>query len=110
MNDEAIPDDDGIQIEDVKAVRREGRSELRQLLRDQIAIGKARRTPPAKPAPAKPPGHRAGAWPTGSTPPGPPPEWSIPRHVWQAAARHYSNEIHRPDLPCDCGNCPEENR
>ena len=99
---------DEIQGEDVKAVRREGRGELRALMRAQIAIGKARREPPAKPPTARPPGHQPGAWPTGTSPPGPPPDWKIPAHAWRAAARHYSNEEHRPDLPCDCGNCPPE--
>lgn len=108
MSDAQIPEDDGIQVADVKAVRAEGREELRALMRAQIAIGKARREPPAKPAAPRPPGHRPGAWPTGSSPPGPPPDWDIPAGEWQAAARHYSNETHRPDLPCDCGNCPEE--
>lgn len=108
MNDAQIPNDDGIQIEDVKAVRREGPAELRALMRAQIAIGRSRREPAAKPKPASPPGHRPGAWPTGSSPPGPPPERQIPAHVWDAAVRHYRNEEHNPDQPCDCGNCPPE--
>ncbi|MFD9276850.1 hypothetical protein ACFWD7_06105 [Streptomyces mirabilis] len=103
-------DDDGIQIDDVKAVRREGRDELRALMRAQIQIGKARREPVAKPAPVRPPGHRPGAWPVGTSPPGPPPERQIPAHVWDAAVRHYRNTEHFPDQPCDCGNCPEETR
>ncbi|WP_282790854.1 hypothetical protein [Streptomyces sp. CC224B] len=111
MSDAQIPDDDGIQVDDVKAVRREGRAELRALLRAQIDIGRARRAQTPKPAaPPAPPGHRPGAWPTGSSPPGPPPDWQIPAPVWRAAARHYSNQLHRPDQPCDCGNCPEETR
>jgi hypothetical protein len=105
---EQIPDDDGIQIEDMKAVRREGREELRALMRTQIAIGKARREPPAKRKPPAPPGHRPGAWPTGSSPPGPPPDWQIPKPLWDAAVRHYRNTEHNPDHPCDCGNCPPE--
>lgn len=108
MSAEQIPDDDGIQVDDMRAVRGEGRDELRALMRTQIAIGKARREPSAKPKPPAPPGHRPGAWPSGAQPPGPPPEARIPRHVWLAAARHLSNEIHRPDEPCDCGNCPPE--
>ncbi|MFI1928305.1 hypothetical protein [Streptomyces sp. NPDC020377] len=110
MNDEQIPDDDGIQVEDVKAVRGEGRAELRALLRTQIAIGRSLREKPPAPKPPPPPGRRPGAWPTGTSPPGPPRDWQIPKPVWDAAARHYSNEEHRPDLPCDCGNCPEETR
>lgn len=103
-------DGDGIQIDDVKAVRREGRDELRALMRAQIQIGKARREPAAKPVPLKPPGHKPGAWPVGTSPPGPPPERRIPAHVWDAAVRHYRNTEHFPNQPCDCGNCPEENR
>ncbi|MGW6531413.1 hypothetical protein [Streptomyces venezuelae] len=111
MSDARIPDDDGLQVDDIKAVRGEGRGELRALLRAQVDIGRARRDPAAKPLPARPPGHRPGAWPPGTSSPGPPPEWQIPAPVWRAAARHHSNEIHRPDQPCDCGNClPEETR
>ncbi|MFE9736159.1 hypothetical protein ACFYO9_37535 [Streptomyces sp. NPDC005863] len=106
MTDARIPDDDGIQPADIRAVRGEGRRELRALMRAQIAIGRARRDPAVKPPPPKPPGHRPGTWPPGCSPPGPPPEWSYPPEVWRSAARHYSNEIHRPDQPCDCGNCP----
>lgn len=97
------------EIEDVAAMRAEnGGADLKAFMRAQIAAGKSRREATAKPATVKPPGHRPGAWPTGSSPPGPPPDWQIPAHVWRAAARHYSNEEHRPDLPCDCGNCPPE--
>ena len=107
MTGEAIPEDDGIQIEDMRAVRREGPAELRALMRAQIQIGRSRRDGPAKPAaPPSPPGHRPGAWPTGSSPPGPPPERQIPKAVWDAAVRHYRNEEHFPDQPCDCDNCP----
>jgi len=103
---EQIPNDDGIQVEDMQAVRREGREELRALMRSQIAIGRSRREDKPTPAVPKPPGHRPGAWPTGSSPPGPPPDWQIPKPVWDAAVRHYRNEEHNPDQPCDCGNCP----
>ena len=106
MSDSQIPQDDGIQIDDLKAVRREGPAELRALMRAQIAIGKSRRQPAAKQKPPPPPGHRPGAWPIGSSPPGPPPEWSYPKELWDQAVRHYRNTEYRPDQPCDCGNCP----
>lgn len=106
MTAEQIPDDDGIQIDDMKAIRREGRAELKALMRAQIAIGRSRLEPPAKPVPQRPPGHRPGAWPTGTSPPGPPPDWSRPKAEWDAAVRHYRNTEHFPDQPCDCGNCP----
>jgi hypothetical protein len=96
------------EIDDIKAMRAEnGGADLKAFMRAQIAAGKARRDDGPKPAaPPKPPGHRPGAWPTGSSPPGPPPERQIPQHVWDAAVRHYRNEEHFPDQPCDCGNCP----
>ncbi|MFE0845321.1 hypothetical protein [Streptomyces rochei] len=103
------------EVDDIKAMRREhGGADLRAFMRQQIATGKARREEPAKPAAApRPPGHRPGAWPAGTSPPGPPPEWSLPKAAWDAAIRHYRNTEHFPDQPCDCGNCPtdtEENQ
>lgn len=96
-----------IEPEDVAAMRREDPDGWRRYMRQQITNGRSRRdTVPTPTPPPPPPGHRPGAWPTGSSPPGPPPEWSIPKPVWDAAVRHYRNEEHRPDQPCDCGNCP----
>jgi hypothetical protein len=102
-------------VDDIKAMRAEGGgADLRAFMRAQIAAGKARREEPVKPAAApRPPGHRPGAWPTGSSPPGRPPEWDLPKPVWEAAVRHYRNTQYFPDQPCDCGNCPtdtEENQ
>lgn len=95
------------EIEDIRAMRSEnGGRDLKAFMRQQIAAGKARREPAPEPKPQRPAGHKPGAWPTGSSPPGPPPDWQIPAHIWTAATRHLSNEIHRPDQPCDCGNCP----
>lgn len=100
------------EVEDVAAMRAEsGGADLKAFMRAQIAAGRARREPVSKAEPPKPPGHRPGAWPTGSSPPGPPPDWRIPKPVWDAAVRHYRNEEHSPDQSCDCGNCPpKENR
>lgn len=103
------------EVDDIKAMRAEGGGrDLRAFMRAQIDIGRARRTDPVKPAAVpRPPGHRPGAWPTGSSPPGRPPEWDLPPAVWDAAVRHYRNTVHFPDRPCDCGNCPpdtEENQ
>jgi hypothetical protein len=98
------------EIEDIAAMRREGGGDLRAFMRSRIAAGQARREPAAKAEAPKPPGHRPGAWPTGSSPPGPPPDWQIPKPVWDAAVQHYRNTEHHPDQPCDCGNCPEETR
>ncbi|MGW4493822.1 hypothetical protein [Streptomyces sp. NPDC004376] len=106
MNDFAIPEDDGIQTADIKAIRAEGPTELRSLMRAQIAIGRSRRdSSPATPKPPPPTARRPGAWPAGSSPPGRPPEWDYPPELWAAAVRHYRNEEYRPGLPCDCGQC-----
>ncbi|MCX4405944.1 MULTISPECIES: hypothetical protein [unclassified Streptomyces] len=92
MTDAQIPQDDGIQVEDVAAVRREGGGELRQLLRARTTIGKSRREPPAKPKLPPQPGHQPGAWPSGSSPPGPAPERSLPPEAWADAVRRYRVE------------------
>lgn len=101
MNDAQIPEDDGIQPADIRAVRGEGGSELRALMRAQIAIGRARREPAEKQPPAKPPGHRPGVWPPGVRPPDPPPP--APPGAWDAAVARYRNGI--PDGPCQCRPC-----
>jgi hypothetical protein len=82
------------EIDDIKAMRAEnGGADLKAFMRAQIAAGKARRDDGPKPvAPPKPPGHRPGAWPTGSSPPGPPPEHSMPPEVWADAVRRYRIE------------------
>lgn len=104
------------EVEDIKAMRREaGGADLRAFMRAQIAAGRSRRDDKPKPtaAPPPPPGHRPGAWPAGTSPLAPPPEWSLPPAVWDAAVRHYRNTENYPDQPCDCGNCPldtEENQ
>lgn len=100
-----------LEPEDVAVMRREDPDGWRQYLRLQISNGRSRLDQPAAPAAVPPPpGHRPGAWPSGTSPPGPPPEWLLPAAVIDAAVRHYRNTEHFPDQPCDCGNCPEENR
>ncbi|WP_318201098.1 hypothetical protein [Streptomyces sp. SCL15-4] len=94
--------------EDVAEMRSQDPDGWRRYMRQQITNGKQRRDNKPKPAAPKPPGHRPGAWPVGTHPPGPPPEWDIPADVWRRATRHHSNEINRPDQPCDCGDCPPE--
>lgn len=82
------------EIDDIKAMRAEnGGADLKAFMRAQIAAGKARRDDAPKPvAPPKPPGHRPGAWPTGTSPPGPPPEHSMPPEAWAEAVRRYRIE------------------
>ncbi|MFL1904806.1 hypothetical protein ACJWDR_37735 [Streptomyces tauricus] len=104
MNDHPVHRDD------ITALDREG--DLPDYMRSLI---RPTRTPtPNKPrrdrrrwgAISIPPDHKPGQWPPGTSPPGPSPERSLPPEAWAAASRHYSNEVHRPDQPCDCGNCP----
>lgn len=99
-----------LEPEDVAAMRREDPDGWRRYLRQQVTNGRQRSEVVPKPAPSPPPGHQPGAWPRGTSPPGPPRERQIPTHVWDAAVRHYRNTVHHPDRPCDCGNCPQENR
>lgn len=37
-------------------------------------------------------GHRPGAWPAGTSPPGPPPDWNHPPDAWADAIRRYRTE------------------
>jgi hypothetical protein len=105
--------DHPVHRDDVTALRKEG--DLPAYIRQLRAEGRARLA--HQPSPARtpkrkkkqwgaipiPPDHKPGQWPPGTSPPEPAPERSNP--VWEAAERHYSNEINRPDQPCDCGNC-----
>lgn len=81
------------EVDDIAAMRAEnGGADLKAFMRAQIAAGRSRRQSTAKPKPPAPPGHRPGAWPTGSSPPGPPPEHSLPPEVWADAVRRYRIE------------------
>lgn len=90
---------------DIRAFRREG--SLRDFLRLQQAAGKTRRTErPAKPP--RPPGHRPGAWPTGSSPP-----TSQPRGTpaqWAEALDDFRSGRKSDHDPCECGACPPPNK
>jgi hypothetical protein len=107
--------DHHVHRDDVTAMRSEG--DLKTYMRQLRAAGRARlnitpsETRTAKwAAIPKPPDHKPGQWPPGTSPPGPSPERSLPPELWAAATRHHSNEINRPDQPCDCGNCPPDDR
>lgn len=91
------------EVEDVAAMKREG--DLGRYLRQQIRDGQARRTKPARPpAPPPPPGYRPGAWPTGTSPPGPlKPQ---PPGAWDHALERYRNGEGSDRDPCHCGACP----
>lgn len=90
------------EVENVAAMKREG--DLGRFLRDQIRAGNARRTTPAKAAPPpKPPGHRPGAWPSGTSPPGPlKPQ---PPGAWAQALERHRQGLDSQHDPCECGAC-----
>lgn len=90
------------EVENVAAMRREG--DLGRFLRDQIRAGNARRTEPPRVVVPKPPGHRPGAWPSGTSPPGPlKPQ---PPGAWAAALERHRDGTNAESDPCECGGCP----
>jgi hypothetical protein len=93
--------------EDIAEMRRDG--SFQEFLRHQLAAG--RKAPAAVQAPApvvREPGHRPGAWPTGTRPPtavvaGSPEEWQQAVHdyrAWLAAGSPQG------DFTCQCGCTP----
>jgi hypothetical protein len=89
-----------IDPDDVAAMRREnGGKDFRLFLRQQIAEGQARRATPDKPAPPpKPPGYRPGAWPSGTSPPGPVRNQHTAA-AWTAALDEYRDWLTTTDHP-----------
>lgn len=83
------------EVENVAAMKREG--DLGRFLRDQIRAGNARRAEPPKTVTPKPPGHRPGAWPSGTSPPGPlKPQ---PPGAWAEALDEYREWLTATDHP-----------
>lgn len=84
--------------------------DLPSFMRQQIREGLARRD--AKPVKVTPaiPGHRPGAWPRGTKPPGPVP--AQPPEAWAAALDEYRDHNRanpgapHADSPCQCGCSP----
>jgi hypothetical protein len=95
------------EIADVSAMHREG--DLGRFLRDQIRAGRARRATPDKPAPPlKPPGHRPGVWPSGTSPPGP--VKPQPPGAWAQALERHRLGLDSQHDPCHCGCTPDNNQ
>lgn len=93
-----------IDPDDVAAMRREnGGKDFRLFMRQQIRDGQARRGKPAPVKPAAPPGYRPGAWPTGTSPPGP--LHPQPPSAWADALDRYRNGEGSDRDPCHCGGC-----
>ncbi|MEV8403584.1 hypothetical protein [Streptomyces niveus] len=95
---------------DIGAMKREG--DLGSFLRDQIRAGRQRRDTPTPAAPPpRPPGHRPGAWPSGTSPPEPRPQ-AHPPAAWGAALNDYRAALMADDhtelssdQPCGCVTC-----
>lgn len=93
-----------VEPDDVAAMRRENNgNDFRAFMRQQIADGLRRRKPPAPPPPPRPPGHRPGAWPTGTSPPGP--ISAQPPGAWAAALERLRDGTDSESDPCECGAC-----
>lgn len=103
-----------LEPEDVAAMRRESPGDWRRYMRQQITNGKQRRDMPAAVAPPpNPPGHRPGAWPSGTSPPDPRP--LLPPATWADALDRFRRGEGSDRDPCGCGACqitdpnPKEN-
>ena len=94
-------------VDDIAAMRREsGGRDLREFMRQQIANGKTRGAGKlAKPAAPRPPGHKPGAWPVGTSPPSPRPQTATDAH-WAQALEDYRAGRKSDNDPCECGACP----
>ncbi|MFJ1696240.1 hypothetical protein ACIOHC_13975 [Streptomyces sp. NPDC088252] len=87
--------------DDIREMRKHG--DLRAFMRAQISIGKSRKVAPPAVKPPPPPGHRPGAWPTGTRPPDPlKPQ---PPGAWAEALDQYRAGIGAKNDPCHCGGC-----
>lgn len=105
-----------VERDDIREMRQQG--DLGRFLRDQIAEGRSRRGKPPATPPPKPPGYRAGVWPTGTRPPDPPP--SQPPGAWTRALVAYREYVvateHRdrlaedPGQICECPPCTDLRR
>lgn len=88
MNDHPVHRDD------ITALKADG--DLKAYMRSLIHPTKptTTNTTPAKrwAAIPKPDDHRPGAWPPGTKPAGPPPDWDQPAEAWADAVRRYRTE------------------
>lgn len=93
-----------IDRDDVAAMRSEnGGKDFRLFMRQQIRDGQARRGKPTPVKPAAPPGYRPGAWPSGTSPPGPLRDRGAD---WDHALNRYRAGLGSDRDPCHCGACP----
>ncbi|RCH70513.1 hypothetical protein DT019_03210 [Streptomyces sp. SDr-06] len=105
-----------VERDDIREMRAQG--DLKAFLRQQIAEGRGRRDKPPTVVPPKPPGYRAGAWPTGTSPPGPPPPqppgaWTTALEAYRAhivATEHRDRLAEDPGQTCECPPCTDLRR
>lgn len=91
--------DQPVHRDDITALRTEGdlKGYMRSLIqptKQAAAPGQRKRKPSwgAIPIPAE---HKPGAWPSGTQPPGPSPERSLPPEAWADAVTRYRTEQRR---------------
>lgn len=90
MNDQPVHRDD------VTALRKE--DDLKAYMRSLIHPTKTTAPAPTRTRKRKwgaipiPPDHKPGTWPSGTSPPGPPPDWNHPPEAWADAVRRYRTE------------------
>lgn len=87
MNDQPVHRDD------IAALRTEGdlKGYMRSLIQPtrQAATRSERKRKPSWGAIPIPPDHKPGAWPSGTSPPGPAPERHLPPEAWDQAVNDY---------------------
>ncbi|MGW7688893.1 hypothetical protein ACWGMA_08365 [Streptomyces asiaticus] len=89
---------------DIAAMRKQG--DLREFLRQQMRP----RAEVSRPAtPPRPPGHRTGTWPTGTSPPSSRPSVATDAQ-WAQALEGFRADRGSDHDPCQCGACPPPNK
>ncbi|TFI30110.1 hypothetical protein [Streptomyces sp. 4R-3d] len=99
--------------DDIAAMRQEnGGADLKRFMRDQLRAGLQRRdTPTVAAPPPRPPGHRPGTWPSGTSPPEPrpsahtPAQWGAALNEYRAALMADDHTQLNSDQPCGCVTC-----
>lgn len=89
--------DHPVHRDDVTAMNKQGdlKAYMRSLIQPTKNTGPATQRRKRKPtwgAIPIPADHKPGAWPSGTSPPGPPPERDLPPQAWADAVRRYHDE------------------
>ncbi|NUU26030.1 MAG: hypothetical protein HOV68_31705 [Streptomycetaceae bacterium] len=89
MNDHPVHRDDITAMDKQGDLKSYMRSLIRPTTQPATSPRRTRRRWGAVPIPAD---HKPGTWPTGTSPPGPPPDWDHPPQAWADAVRRYRTE------------------